>query len=257
MGRIVKTIGDGILVEFSSVVDAVECAIEIQQGMAARNSEEPEDRRIDFRIGINLGDVIVEDDDLFGDGVNVAARLEGKADPGAVLISDAVMRQAGGKVGEPFADMGEISLKNIDAPVRAWQWSIDGRPSFPKSGGASTRPSRKSSIAVLPFVNLTNDPEQDYFGDGIVEDIITALSRFSQLFVVARNSTFIYKGQAADVRQIAADLGVTYILEGSVRENREPGCASRDNSYTRKLADMLGPEDSMANWRTFSTFRTR
>lgn len=217
-GRLVKTTGDGILAEFASAVDAVEHAVNVQNALAARNENVPEDRRIVLRIGINIGDVIVEDDDIYGDGVNVAARLEGLAEPGRIYVSGDVHRQVDGKVHAAFDDRGEQTLKNITRPVRVY------RVADPPGEGAGTPRDAETldlpdmpSIAVLPFQNMSDDPEQEYFADGMVEEIITALSRFSWLLVMARNSSFTYKGRAVDIRQVAEELGVRYVLEGSVR----------------------------------------
>jgi TolB-like protein len=213
-GRIVKTTGDGMLVEFASVVDALRCAIEVQRGMAERNADVPPDKRIEFRVGINVGDIIVDGGDIFGDGVNVAARLESLAEPGGICVSDRVQEDARGKLDAVFEDAGEQQLKNIERPVRVFRVRPSGataisRPSLPLP--------EKPSIAVLPFQNMSGDPEQEYFADGIVEEIITALSRLRQLFVIARNSSFTYKGRAVDVKQVGRELGVRYVLEGSVR----------------------------------------
>jgi adenylate cyclase len=214
-GRIVKTTGDGLLIEFASVVDAVRCAVEVQRGMVSRNNDVPPDRRIEFRVGINLGDVVVEGDDLLGDGVNIAARLEGIAALGGICLSRAAYDQVQSKLNVAVEDIGDQHLKNIALPVRVYRVSLheDTRRSTP----ALTLPD-KPSIAVLPFQNMSGDPEQEYFADGIVEDIITALSRFRQLFVIARNSSFTYKGRAVDVKQVGRELGVRYVLEGSVRK---------------------------------------
>ena len=222
-GRIVKTTGDGMLVEFASAVDAVRNAVEIQRSMAEQNTAVPQDQRIEFRIGIHVGDIIFDDNDIFGDGVNIAARLEGIAEPGGVCMSDDAYRQVRGKVEIACDDMGQQSLKNIAEPMRAWRVRLTGQaPSAVKSGLAMSQPQvlpppDKPSIAVLPFQNMSGDPEQEYFADGIVEDIITALSRFKALFVIARNSSFVYKGRAVDVKQVGRELGVRYVLEGSVR----------------------------------------
>jgi adenylate cyclase len=218
-GRIVKTMGDGALVEFSSVVDAVECAIAIQRAMEKRNAgaELP----VAFRIGVNLGDIVIEGDDIFGDGVNVASRLEGQAPQGGILISDVVQAQVDGKVSVAFADAGKIKLKNIERPVQAWRWGGGGAAtSAARPGSILVRPldADKPSIAVLPFSAIGNDPEQEFFADGLVEDILTTLSKLSGLSVIARNSSFVYKGRAVDVRQVASELGVRYVLEGSVRK---------------------------------------
>src|SRR5205809_1843158 len=215
-GRVVKNTGDGLLAEFSSVVDAVRCAVDVQRGMAERNTDVPQEKRIEFRIGINVGDVMIDRGDIFGDGVNVAARLEGLAEPGGICLSDDAHRQVRGKLELTSEDMGEQKLKNIAQPVRVYRVR-------PSGAAATTRPSLplpdKPSIAVLPFENMSGDPEQGYFADGIVEEIITALSRFRQLFVIARNSTFTYKGRAVDVKQVGLELGVSYVLEGSVRKS--------------------------------------
>ena len=220
-GRIVKTTGDGILVEFPSVVDAVQLAVDVQREMAHRNGAVPDERRMSFRIGINVGDVIVEDDDLFGDGVNVASRLEGLADPGGVCVSGSAHEQVRHKLDLSFEDMGEQSVKNIEQPVQAYRIRIDGTD----AGAADTAPSASATevldrpaVAVLPFDNMSGDAEQEYFADGITEDIITELSRSGWFPVIARNSTFAYKGKSTDVRQLARDLGARYVVEGSVRK---------------------------------------
>jgi len=214
-GRIVKTTGDGVLLEFPSIVVAVECALAIQRLMAERNAEVPQDRRMLFRIGVNLGDVLIEDDDILGDGVNIAARLEGIAEPGGICISESSYQQVRDKLDVRFEDLGEQQLKNISRPVRVYRVPLGGSP-------AKERPTLalpdKPSIAVLPFQNMSGDPEQDYFADGMVEEIITALSRFGSLFVTARNSSFAYKGRAVDVKQVGRELGARYVLEGSVRK---------------------------------------
>jgi TolB-like protein/class 3 adenylate cyclase len=224
-GRIVKTTGDGVLLEFPSVVDAVECAVAVQAVMAERNQGVSADRRMLFRIGINLGDILIEGDDILGDGVNVAARLEGIAEPGGVYLSDDAYRQVRAKVAVEFTDFGEQKLKNIDRPVRVYAAKSSGHLGTVTSQTASSHEvpkplplPDKPSIAVLPFTNMSGDPEQDYFADGMVEDIITALSHFKALFVIARNSSFTYKGRAVDVKQIGRELGVRYVLEGSVRK---------------------------------------
>jgi adenylate cyclase len=218
-GRIVKTTGDGMLLEFASVVDAVRCVLDIQTAMAARNGEIPEDRRIVLRAGVNLGDIIIEGDDIFGDGVNVAARLQEIARPGGIAISRRVHEDVRDRLEAVFEDAGEQTLKNIARPVAVWRW-------MPGDGGVTpktpTEPALalpdKPSIAVLPFQNMSGDPEQEYFADGMVEEIITALSRTRWLFVIARNSSFTYKGRAVDVKQVGRELGVRYVLEGSVRK---------------------------------------
>ena len=213
-GRIVKTTGDGMLVEFASVVDAVRCASELQVAMAESNAPLPQDHRIEFRIGIHQGDIVVEDGDIFGDGVNIAARLEGLAEPGGICVSARVREDATGRLDLAFEDIGEQSLKNITRPVRVFRVAM-GRKLVPEPPLALPD---KPSIVVLPFANLSGDPEQEYFADGMVEEIITALSRIRWLFVIARKSSFTYKGQSVDVRQVGRELGVRYILEGSVRK---------------------------------------
>ena len=220
-GRVFKVMGDGVLIEFTSVVNAVECAIDLQKAMQAQNAGIPAEQHILLRIGINLGDVIVEGSDLYGDGVNLAARLESLAEPGGICVSGDVYRQVRSKLQMQFQDLGEQKVKNIVGPVHAYRVQADGAGSGATESveiaqSASTLP-RKPSIAVLPFANMSGDPEQEYFADGMVEDIITALSRFNQLFVIARNSSFTYKGRAVDVRQVAKELGVHFVLEGSVR----------------------------------------
>jgi adenylate cyclase len=218
-GRVVKTMGDGILIEFPSVVDAVRCAIEVQQGMVERNAQVPKDMRIEFRVGINLGDVMVEDLDLYGDGVNIAARLEALAEPGGICISQTVLNHARDKLSFEVEDAGEQSLKNITRPIHVYRIIVDPRQRQATSQSAERGLALpdKPSIAVLPFTNLSGDPEQEYFADGMVEEIITALSRIRWLFVIARNSSFTYKGRAVDVKQVGRELGVRYVLEGSVR----------------------------------------
>jgi adenylate cyclase len=216
-GRIVKTTGDGVLLEFPSIVAAVDCAVVVQNLMRERNRNVPEERRMLFRIGINLGDVLIDGDDILGDGVNIAARLEGIAEPGGICVSDDVYRQVSGKLDVSFEDMGNRQLKNIARPVHAYRARIVDVPASGISASLLPLPD-KPSIAVLPFINMSGDPEQEYFADGMVEDIITALSRFKALFVIARNSSFVYKGRAVDVKQIGRELGVRYVLEGSVRK---------------------------------------
>ena len=219
-GRIVKTTGDGLLVEFTSVVDALRCASEIQTAMAEGNAKITADKRIEFRIGINVGDIVAEDGDIFGDGVNVAARLEGLADPGGICVSARVQEDAAGKLDLTFEDLGEQNLKNITRPVRVYRvrpTAIERTASSVELTPILALPD-KPSIAVLPFQNISGDPEQEYFADGMVEEIITALSRIRWLFVIARNSSFTYKGQAIDVKRVGRELGVRYVLEGSVRK---------------------------------------
>ena len=211
-GRIIKLMGDGTLVEFASVVDAVNCAVAIQSAVAEADSA------ICLRIGINLGDVIVDGDDIYGDGVNIAARLEALAEPGGVCISDMVHQSIRAKTDVTFKDMGEQSLKNIEQPVCAWQWPERAAGLQDTARSEPLKLPDKPSIAVLPFENMSGDPEQDYFADGIVEDIITEFSRIKWLFVIARNSSFTYKGKAVDIKQVGRELGVRYVLEGSVRK---------------------------------------
>jgi adenylate cyclase len=222
-GRIVKNTGDGFLAEFASVVDAVHCAVEIQRGMAQREPEMSEERRIRFRIGVNLGDVIVEDDDIFGDGVNVAARLEALAEPGGICISRVVRDQVRDKLPFSFEDLGEQSVKNIARPVRAYALHPEAVASLPPPTGAPvpsiSQPAvaPRLSIVVLPFANLGNDPEQQYFADGITEDLTTDLSRITGMLVISRNTAFTYRNQPIGTKQIGRELGVRYVLEGSVR----------------------------------------
>jgi TolB-like protein len=216
-GRIVKTTGDGVLLEFPSIVAAVDCAVVVQNLMRERNRDVPEELRMLFRIGINLGDVLIDGDDILGDGVNIAARLEGIAEPGGICVSDDVYRQVSGKLDVSFEDIGNQQLKNIARPVHAYRARFVDVPTSRTSASILPLPD-KPSIAVLPFINMSGDPEQDYFADGMVDDIITALSHFKALFVIARNSSFTYKGRAVDVKQIGRELGVRYVLEGSVRK---------------------------------------
>jgi adenylate cyclase len=219
-GRIVKTTGDGMLVEFVSVVDAVRCAVDIQRGMRERNSNIPAEKQIQFRIGINVGDIIIDGDDIYGDGVNVAARLEALADPGGITVSRVVHDQVQDKLGFEFDDMGEQSVKNIARPVGVHRVHLTEQSprSTTPAGKTDRAASERPSIAVLPFVNMSGDPEQEYFADGISEDIITGLSKLRWFFVIARNSSFAYKGKAVDVKRTARELGVRYVLEGSVRK---------------------------------------
>ncbi|SJM33109.1 adenylate/guanylate cyclase domain-containing protein [Mesorhizobium delmotii] len=220
-GRIVKLTGDGILVEFPSVVNAVACATDIQRKMRERNVDVPQDQRIEFRIGVNLGDIIVEENDIYGDGVNVAARIEGIAKPGGVAVSGTVRDHIGNKLDLAFEDRGEQTLKNIDPPVRVFDVMLDlptSRRIATLSSSSATFAKAKLSIAVLPFANMSGDPEQEYFVDGITEDIITDLSKVSALSVIARNSVFTYKGKHADVQEVGRRFNVAYILEGSVRK---------------------------------------
>jgi adenylate cyclase len=250
-GRIVNTPGDSALVEFASAVDATRCAMEIQKEMAGRNTVVPEDRRIEFRIGINVGDVIVDDrGDIYGDGVNIAARVESLAKPGMLCLSDEAYRQVRGKLRIDVSDMGEHQLKNIEQPVRVYSVWLDDAPPLALPD--------KPSIAVLAFENLSGDPKQEYFADGVSEDIITELSRFSDLFVIARNSSFKYKGKAVDVRQVGRELGVRYALEGSVRRGGDrvrisaqlvdsgTGAHRWAERYDRELKDVFAIQDEVA-----------
>lgn len=219
-GRIIKTTGDGMLVEFQSVTDAVKCAIEVQQRMKRRNADVPQDRRIEFRIGINLGDIIFDEGDIFGDGVNIAARAEQMADVGGICVTAAVATQIGGRLDVTFEDLGEKMLKNISRPVHLYRVALDGpMPEVAVTQAADDRPTvTKPSIVVLPFDNMSGDPEQEFFADGLTEDIITELSRRHELFVISRNSSFVYKNQPVNVREVAEKLGAQYLVEGSVRK---------------------------------------
>jgi TolB-like protein/class 3 adenylate cyclase len=223
-GRIVKNTGDGFLAEFASVVDAVRCAADIQRGMIDRNADTPEDKRIRFRMGVNLGDVIVEPEEIFGDGVNIAARLEALAEPGGICITRVVRDQVRDKLDFSFEDMGEHQVKNITRPLHIFRIRAPMRATVPFDDGADATiwappplPD-KPSVAVLPFANISSDPEQEFFADGIAEDIITALSRYPSLFLIGRNSSFTYKGRVVDLKQVGRELGVRYVLEGSVRK---------------------------------------
>jgi adenylate cyclase len=252
-GRIVKSTGDGVLVEFSSAVEALRCAIEIQRAIAEHNASVADDRRVEFRIGINVGDVIIDDDDIFGDGVNIAARVEPLASSGGICLADAAYQQIKGKLAFDISSMGEYQLKNIAQPVRVYAVRLDTDRSSPMAG-LSDRP----SIAVLPFDNMSGETEQTYFSEGITEDIITELSRFPDLFVIARNSTFAYRGKSIKVQQIARDLGVHYVLEGSVRRagNRVRVTAQLidaateahlwANRFDREITDIFDIQDEIA-----------
>ncbi len=219
-GRVFSTGGDSVLAEFGSAVEAVRCAISCQEEISNRNAELADDRKLIFRIGINVGDVMVRDGDLFGDGVNVAARLEGLAEPGGIAISGNVHEQVQGKLDDAFEDAGRHEVKNIARPIQVWRWAA-GTAGTVSSTIGSSEPlplPEQPSLAVLPFDNMSGDPEQEYFADGIAEDVITALSRFRSLFVIARNSSFTYKGRAVDITLVARELGVRYVVEGSVRK---------------------------------------
>ena len=259
-GRIVKLTGDGMLVEFTSVVNAVACAAEIQREMRQRNVDVPQDRRIEFRIGVNLGDIIVEENDIYGDGVNVAARIESIAKPGGVAVSGTVRDHIGNKLDLAFEDRGEQSLKNIDLPVRIFDVMLDLTDAWRNSAlsaNSGTSGKAKPSIAVLPFANMSGDPEQEYFADGITEDIITDLSKVSALSVIARNSAFTYKGKHADVQEVGRRFNVAYVLEGSVRKagNRvrinaqlidaKDGTHLWADRYDRDLADIFSVQDEI------------
>jgi adenylate cyclase len=261
-GRIVKTTGDGILAEFPSVVEAVACAVAVQRGMAERDGGTPDDR-IEYRMGIHVGDVIVEDGDIFGDGVNVAARLEGMADPGAVFVSARVQEDTVGRLGLTFEDLGERSLKNIDRPVRVYRVNAGkgvARVPKPMAEPIAERllfPERPS-IAVLAFTNMSSDPDQEFFADGVSEDIITDLSRNRVLFVIARNSSFSYKGRTVDVKQISRELGVRYLVQGSVRRigsrarvtvqliDAETGNHIWAERYDRDVGEVFAVQDEIA-----------
>jgi TolB-like protein/Tfp pilus assembly protein PilF len=258
-GRIFKTTGDGILIEFASVIDAVRCAVVIQQGMEERNASVAQSGRILFRVGINLGDIIVEEGDIFGDGVNVAARLETLARPGEIYVSASVREQVGEKLPIGFADMGEHNVKNIARPIHVYKIEkcVDPVAAATPSTKLSLALPDRPSIAVLPFQNISGDPEQEYFCDGVVEDVITGLSRIKWLFVIARNSSFTYKGRAVDVKQVSRELGVRYVLEGSVRKSgdrvrittqlieAETGRHLWAERYDRPIGDIFALQDEI------------
>ena len=257
-GRVFGSAGDSVIAEFASPVEAVRCAVEIQQEFEARNANLPENRRMRFRIGVNLGDVMAEGDNLFGDGVNVAARLQELAEAGGVSVSGTVFDQVDGKLDLGWEDIGAQAVKNISKPVRVYQARFEtGRGERSTATAALSLPD-KPSIAVLPFVNMSGDSEQKYFSDGVTEDIITELSRFRELFVIARNSSFSYKGKAVKVQDIATDLGVRYVLEGSVRAARdqirvtaqlidaETGHHIWSERYIREITDLFALQDEIA-----------
>lgn len=259
-GRIVKTTGDGMLVEFVAAADALECAVEIQRRMARRNADVETDRQIRFRIGINLGDVIVEDDDVLGDGVNIAARLQTLADPGGISVSQAIRDELAHKLDLRFEDMGEQPMKNISRPLRVFRIVLDELAAVPLSTPPpSVSEGGLNSIAVLPFANMSGDPDQEFFADGLTEDIITALSRFHDLLIISRNSTFVYKGKAVNVQEVAKAFGVHYVVEGSVRKagNRvritvQLIDARTDRHiwaerYDRELADIFATQDEVTS----------
>jgi len=260
-GRIVNTTGDGLLSEFASVVDAVRCAVDVQREMAARNAGVPAERRIDFRIGVNLGDIIIDENDIFGDGVNITARLEALAEPGGICVSRVVRDQVRDKLAIPFEDMGEQQVKNIARPVRAYRALLAeraDRPSIPSETAPRALPDRPS-IAVLPFNNVSGDPEQEYFVDGITEDITTALSKWRWFLVIARNSTFAYKGKSVDLKEVGRDLGVRYILQGSMRRagqrvritsqliDTASGTHLWAERYDRDLTDIFAVQDDITS----------
>ena len=257
-GRVFHTAGDSILIEFASVVDAVRCAVEVQRGTAARNGDLVPENQIEFRVGIHLGDVMVQPDgDLLGDGINIAARLEGIAEPGGACLSEDAYRQVRDKIAGDFIDLGEKQLKNISRPVRVYGLGIRAAAQTAELPRPTPGLPDKPSIAVLPFQNMSNDPEQEYFADGMVEDIITGLSRIRWLSVIARNSSFTYKGRAVDVKRIGQELGVRYVLEGSVRKaaNRiritgqlieaETGAHLWAERYDRTLDDIFALQDDI------------
>jgi adenylate cyclase len=261
-GRIVNTTGDGLLSEFASVVDAVRCAIEVQREMAARNAGVQAERRVDFRIGINLGDIIIDENDIFGDGVNIAARLEALAEPGGICVSRVVRDQVRDKLAIVFEDMGEQQVKNIARPVRAYRALLEERVDSPSIRSEATAPRAlpdRPSIAVLPFNNVSGDLEQEYFVDGITEDIITALSKWRWFLVIARNSTFAYKGQSVDLKEVGRDLGVRYVLEGSMRRAGQrvrissqlidvaTGTHLWADRYDRDLTDIFAVQDDITS----------
>jgi adenylate cyclase len=256
-GRLIKLMGDGVMVEFASVVNAVQCAAELQREMERRNAALPDQRRMRLRIGINLGDVIVEDGDLYGDGVNLAARLEGLAEPGGICISDTAYHHVSGKIPLAFADLGEHQVKNFSRPVRVHRVLYKENDAPAPEGRA--QPAEEPSIVVLPFANMSGDAEQDFFADGLTEDIITELSRFKHLFIISRNSAFKYKGKHVDLRQVARELRVQYVIEGSVRKagNRvritvQLIDAERDRHvwaerYDRNLEDIFAIQDEVTS----------
>lgn len=261
-GRVVKQTGDGFLVEFPSVVNAVACAVAIQSGMRQRNANVPTPNRVDFRIGINLGDIIVEDGDIFGDGVNLAARLETFAEPGGISVSSSVRDHVGARLDLTFEDMGEQLLKNIDRPVRVYNISLGASSASVDRGTVASEDPREKDrpqIAVLPFNNMSGDPEQEYFSDGITEDIITDLSKVSGLHVVARNTVFTYKNKPIKIQQTARELGVRYVLEGSVRKvgqrvrvtgqliDGKDGTHIWADRYDRDLTDIFAIQDEITH----------
>ena len=263
-GRIIKTTGDGMLVEFQSVTEALRCAVDFQERMARRNRDMPASRTLLYRIGINLGDVIVEAGDIFGDGVNVAARLEAMAEPGGICISAAVRDQVGDRLNVRYEDLGDRQVKNITRPIHVFKVVVDGQA--PDAGGAASRgkpapqlDARKPSIAVLPFINMSGDAEQEFFSDGLTEDIITELSRFRELLVISRNAVFVHKGKPVKAQQIAREFGVDYVVEGSVRKaadrvrvtvqliDGETETHIWAERYDRKLEDIFAIQDEVTS----------
>jgi adenylate cyclase len=261
-GRIIKTMGDGMLIEFQSVTEALRCAVDFQERMARRNRDMPASRALLYRIGVNLGDVIVDGSDIFGDGVNVAARLESIAEPGGVCISAAVRDQVGDRLDVAYEDLGEQQVKNINRPIRVYKVVLGGQEAQPRGDGsdrhaAPKESAKKPAIAVLPFVNMSGDPEQEFFADGLSEDIITELSRFRQLLVISRNAVFVHKGKPIKAQQIAREFGVDYIVEGSVRKaadrvrvtvqliDGETETHIWAERYDRKLEDIFAIQDEV------------
>ena len=260
-GRIVKLMGDGMLAEFTSVVDAVRAAVETQQAVATRNAALPKDKRIEFRVGVNMGDIVIDGDDIQGDGINVAARLEGLAKPGGICVSGNVYEEVRDRTDLPFEDMGEQEVKNIDRPVRVWQWVADGSAATAGAIKASAPLSLpdKASIAVLPLENMSDNRDYEYLADGMTEDIITLLARIPSFFVIARNSSFSYKGQQRDIRQVGRELGVRYVVEGSLRPigdrlrvtiqliEAETGNHIWAERFDRAAADLFEVQDEITN----------
>src|SRR6516165_10445764 len=258
-GRIVKLIGDGTIVQFASVVDAVNCALSVQRSGDSLQDESLHQPRIVLRIGINLGDVIIEGDDIYGDGVNIAARLEPAAQPGGICISSIVNESIGNRIDARFEDGGHINVKNIDRPIRIWRWHPDSAQASATNGRQpnTANPEPQAAIAILPFTNMSGDPEQEYFSDGISEDIITDLSKIAGLMVIARNSSFTYKGRSVDVRTVGCDLGVRSVLEGSIRRagkrvritaqltDAATGAHLWADRYDRDLTDIFEVQDDV------------